>query len=170
MTSRTVDISTVASASDYCSYPMWTIPGTGDGRCDWNIGCPMVPEAKCDDVETIAKGDTCNIACLNNAEWIETWECVGGEEWVRLNEDADCLRDIREDEPDDVIIDEPDDVIIDVPDDVVIDVPDDIPDVPDDIPDVPDDILVDVPGDEGSGSVALSLSSIAASLIALSLY
>ena len=149
MTSRTIDISEVSSTSEYCSYPMWTIPGTGDGRCDWNIGCPMVPEAKCDDVEVIGKGETCNIACLNNPEWIETWECVGGEEWVRLNEDADCLRDIRVDEPDD-------EVVIVLPDDVIVD--------------GPDDILVDVPGDEGSHSVALTLSSIATYLIALSLY
>ena len=99
---RTVDVSGITSFAEYCTYPMWTIPGTGDGRCDWNIGCPMVPEDKCNDVEVIEKGDTCLVACLNNPNWTETWVCVGGETWERQGDEMDCLRD-----PDDVVTNPP---------------------------------------------------------------
>ena len=71
-----------ASANAFCNYPMWGIPGTGsEGRCDHEDGCPMLPEAYCNDIYGVTQDEECTVYCRGNPDKTETWECVGEDEW-----------------------------------------------------------------------------------------
>jgi len=79
-----------SSGSTLCSYPMWTIPGTGtDERCDFDE-CPMRPEPACDGIYGVVGGDTCEVNCAENPDLTETWECIGNETWERKSDAVEC--------------------------------------------------------------------------------
>ena len=87
-TTLAISLLAIANAT-FCSYPMWTNPGTGsEGRCDWE-DCPMLPEEKCDDIYGTFEEEQCTVYCRNNPSQTEVWECAGDETWELVSEPAD---------------------------------------------------------------------------------
>jgi len=71
---ETTTTSQIGSA--FCSYPMWTIPETGDpnGRCDWD-SCPKVIDSACDDIYGVFQGEQCTVHCADGTPGSETYTC-----------------------------------------------------------------------------------------------